>query len=412
MKSRQILNIKNNGVVRDNAITSIQYHAYNPFTTSFNCGDEIRIAIQQQELYVLPHDSYIYIEGDVTIETADGATPAQIIAPNFVNNAAAFLFDEIRYELNGVQVDLCKNVGITSLLKGYCSLQLLDMYRLSTGTWNINSDTRARAAKFNFCIPLKILLGFAEDYQNIILNAKHELILIRSRNDLNAFVGENNIAKVNIKKIQWRIAHVEVSDEEKVQLLKFIDRKQPISMSFRSWELYEYPALPIADKHVWTVKTSTQLHTPRYLILGFQTNRNNTIIANKSNFDHCSLRDVKVFLNSEAYPYENLNLDFASDEYAILYDMYIKFQESYYHERMKNQCYAPLLNFSQFKTIAPLIVIDCSRQNEAMKKSMVDIRVHFQMNRNVGEGTIAYCLIIHDNLVSYNPYTNVVNRMF
>lgn len=260
MKSEQILNIRNNGVVNDNVITSIQYHAYNPYTTSFQCGDEIRITIQQQELYVLPHDSYIYIEGDVTIEAAANATPEQSIAPNFVNNAAAFLFEEIRYELNGVQIDSCKNVGMTSSLKGYCSLQPVDMYRLSTATWNINFDTIARTAKFNYCIPLKLLLGFVEDYQNIILNAKHELILIRSRNDVNAFVGENNIAKVDIKKIQWRIAHVEVSDEEKVQLLKFIDRKQPISMSFRSWELYEYPALPTSDKHVWTVKTSTQLH--------------------------------------------------------------------------------------------------------------------------------------------------------
>lgn len=114
---KQILNVKNSGAVSDSSITNIQYRAYNPYTTSFKCGDEIRIAIQQQELYVLPHESYIYIEGDVIIETTDDATPAERIAPNFVNNAAAFLFEEIRYELNGIQIDFCKNVGITSLLK-------------------------------------------------------------------------------------------------------------------------------------------------------------------------------------------------------------------------------------------------------------------------------------------------------
>lgn len=91
--------------------------------------------------------------------------------------------------------------------------------------------------------------------------------------------------------------------------------------------------------------------------------------------------------------------------------MYIKFQESYYHERIKNQCYSPLLSFAEFATIAPLIVIDCSRQNESLKKSMVDIRIHLQMNQNVAGGTTAYCLVIHDNLVTYNPYTNAVNRV-
>lgn len=409
--SNTILNIKNSGAVSDNSITSVQYHAYNPYTTSFRCGDEIRIAIQQQELYVLPHDSYIYIEGNVLVEPAENATAEQRVAPHLVNNAAAFLFDEIRYELNGVQIDLCKNVGITSLLKGYASFQPMDMYKLSTATWNINSNTRAEARTFNFCIPLKTILGFVEDYRNIIMNAKHELILIRSRNDVNVFFGANNIASINIRKIQWRIPHVQVSDIEKVQLLKFIDRKQPIQLPFRSWELYEYPALPITDKHVWTVKTSTQLHTPRYLIIGFQTDRNNIIAANKSNFDHCALRDVKVYLNSEAYPYENLNLNFANSEYAILYAMYLQFQESYYHERAKDQCYAPLLTFDEYRTIAPLIVIDCSRQNESLKKSMVDICIHFQMNANVAVGTTAYCLIIHDNLVTYNPYTNAVNRV-
>ena len=31
-----------------------------------------------------------------------------------------------------------------------------------------------------------MILGFAEDYRKIVVNAKHELILMRSRNDLNA----------------------------------------------------------------------------------------------------------------------------------------------------------------------------------------------------------------------------------
>lgn len=409
--SQQILNIRDNGAYNDDAITSIQHHAYSPYTTSFKCGDEIRIAIQQQELYVLPHDSYIFIEGTVEVQPPANATAQQQVPPCFVNNAAAFLFDEIRYELNGVQIDSNKNVGITSLLKGYCALQSDDMNRLSTASWNINSNAQASAGSVNFCIPLKTILGFAEDYQHILLNAKHELILIRSRNDTNVFVGANDISKITINKIQWMMPHVHVSDSEKVRLLKFIDRKQAIPLIFRSWELYEYPALPTADKHVWSVKTSTQLNTPRHIIIAFQTNRNNSIASNKSHFDHCAIRDVKVYLNSEAYPYENMNVNFSRDEYAILYEMYARFQDSYYHNRSNNQS-APLMSFTQFKTIAPLIVIDCSRQNEMLKKSMVDIRIHLHMNENITANTVAYCLIMHDNLVTYNPYTNAVNRMF
>lgn len=407
--SQQILNINSHGV-SDDAITSIQYHAYNPYTTSFNNGDEIRIAIQQQDLYVLPHESYIYIEGVINTDIPEGAAAADQVTPNFINNVFAFMFDEMRYELNGIQIDNCKNVGITSTMKGYISFRPNDLYRLRIVGWNLLSDTQATAGfSINCCIPLRYIFGFAEDYQNIILNSKHELILVRSRNDTNLFVGANNISQIQINKIQWRMPHVNVSDGEKIKLLKVIDKKQTISMYFRSWELYEYPALPQTDKHIWTVKTSAQINTPRYIIIGFQTNKNNVIQANKSHFDHCRLRDLKVYLNSECYPYENLNLNFPNNTYSISYDMYSKFQDSYYHDRSRDMS-SPLWNFSNFKTVAPLIVIDCSRQNESLKKSVIDIRIEMQMDANIPANTVAYCLIIHDSLVTYNPYTNIVNR--
>jgi len=38
------------------------------------------------------------------------------------NNCVAFIFDEIRYELNGVEIDRNRNVGITSTLKNYVTV--------------------------------------------------------------------------------------------------------------------------------------------------------------------------------------------------------------------------------------------------------------------------------------------------
>jgi len=35
---------------------------------------------------------------------------------------------------------------------------------------------------FNFSIPLKNLLGFAEDFKKVLLNCKHELVLLISKN--------------------------------------------------------------------------------------------------------------------------------------------------------------------------------------------------------------------------------------
>lgn len=392
-------------------ITSIQEHAYNPYTTSFNHNDEIRIVIQNQDLYVLPTRSYIFIEGRVVVaEPAANADPAARVAPNFVNNAAAFLFSEIRYELNGFPIDICKNVGITSTLKGYISFTPKDLIRMETGSWKKESNQRATAGYINFCIPLKSIFGIAEDYQNILMNAKHELILVRSSSDLNVFTGANNISSITIDKIQWRIPHVTVSDSEKLKLMQIINKKLDIQLNFRTWELYEYPVLPTTDKHIWSVKASSQLNTPRFIIVAFQTGRNNVITADKSRFDHCNLSDLKVFLNSECYPYENLNVNFGNNQYAILYDMYARFQEAFYHDRPAH-CAAPMLSYEEFRTIAPMIVIDCSHQNETLKKSIIDIRLEIQTRANIPANTTAYCLIVHDNIIQYNPYSNIVNRV-
>lgn len=405
----EILNLGETVRIED-AITGWQLHAYNPYTNIFNNNEEIRIVIQHQDLYVQPYESYIYIEGQVRVaNAAAGAQDADRAVPNFVNNAAGFLFDEIRYELNGFPLDCCKNVGITSILKGYASYSPENMHRMQIASWKKESNQPAIAGYINFCIPLRSIFGFAEDHHNIIMNAKHELILLRSRDDVNCFVGVNNLSTIQINKIQWRIPHISVSDAAKLQLLKVLDRQQPIRLHYRTWELYEYPTLPTTNNHIWSVKSSSHLNKPRYIIVAFQTNRNNRIAADKSRFDHCNLSDLKVYLNSESYPYENMNVNFTNDQYAILYDMYCRFQETYYHDRAPHSA-VPLLTHAEYKANAPIIVIDCSRQNEKLKNSIVDIRIEFQTRENIAANTTAYCLIIHDNIVSYNPYSNIVNR--
>lgn len=284
------------------------------------------------------------------------------------------------------------------------------MKRLEIAGWKTESNQQATAGYINFCIPLRSIFGFAEDFRKILMNMKHELILLRSRTDVNCFVGANNHSSIQINKIQWRIPHVSVSDVEKLKLLKVIDRQQPIPLQYRSWELYEYPTLPTTSNHIWSVKASSSLNTPRYIIVAFQTNRHNRILADKSRYDHCNLSDLKVYLNSECYPYENLNVNFANNQYAVLYDMYCRFQETFYHDRASNTA-VPLLTYEEYSANAPIIVIDCSRQNETLKKSIVDIRIEFQTRENIAADTAAYCLIIHDNLVTYNPYSNIVNKV-
>ena len=154
------------------------------------------------------------------------------------------------------------------------------------------------------------------------------------------------------------------------------------------------------------MKTSNQLEKPRFIILGFQTNRKNQLNQNASLFDHCNLSDIKLFLNSQYYPYGNLNLDINRNQFAIIYDMFANFQQAYYGKNSE-----PLLTKTNFINNIPLFVIDCSKQNDSLKNAPVDVRLEFESRDIFPDNTSAYCLILHDRIVEYNAVSGDVRKL-
>ncbi|KYN09823.1 hypothetical protein ALC57_18076, partial [Trachymyrmex cornetzi] len=165
------LNIKDEPIF-DDRIVKIETHTYNPFAnTTFGYSDEIRIPIQQQDLYTLLYESFLYVEGKLTKNRAvEGANVA------LGNNCVA-----------------------------------------------------------NFCVPLYVLLGFCEDYRRVVINARHELILIRAGNDNNCLTGDPATEPIlELLKIQWRMPHVLLSEINKLAMLRALESGRYLSMAFRS----------------------------------------------------------------------------------------------------------------------------------------------------------------------------------
>lgn len=391
--------------VSDNSIESFELHSYKPYVTSFNKNDEIRIPINQQDLYVLPSASTLYLEGQVQVYNSETKKPVDTI--NFINNPILFLFQEIRYELNGIEIDKIKNVGVTTTIKSYLSMSESEAKPAKVWGWSIDGSKLTNNVTFSVSIPLDKVLGFAEDYKKIIMNCKHELVLLRSNTNLNALIlGEKEVLEdIIINKIIWRVPHVKVSDRERVGLLKNLERDRAITLAFRNWDLYEYPLLPKTRKHTWSIKTSSQIEKPRFVIIGLQTDRKLNAKSSMSEFDNCNLTDVKVFLNSNYYPYENLNVSFSDKKIALLYEQYCRFQQSYYGRRPE-----PLLSLKEFRDKAPMFVIDCCRQQETLKGS-VDVRLEIEADQDIPDKTSAYCLILNDCVFEYKPLSSIVRKI-
>nr|XP_033322443.1 uncharacterized protein LOC117218270 [Megalopta genalis] len=200
--------------------------------------------------------------------------------------------------------------------------------------------------------------------------------------------------------------HVALDEIHKLSMLRILESERSISMSFRLWELYEYPMLQTTTKHTWAIKTAPQMEKPRYVIFALQTERKNDLKKNATQFDSCFLSNIRLYLYSEMYPYDDLNIDFGKDKYALFYDMYAKFQESYYGNDGE-----VLLNTIDFLLYGPFVVFDCSRQNEALKNATTDVRIEFECRKDVLPSTAAYCLMIHDCIVEYNPLTSIVRKI-
>lgn len=409
------------GYVDDCRITQIEYHSFLPYSTSaLSNNDEVRIALHNTESYTLPCESYIYVEGSIV-------KPAGLTGNiNFINNGLAFLFSEMRYEINGAQIQKLLNPGITTTLKGYCSYSKSEINSKHNSTWGsdpgkidhefVDSDS------FNGCIELKDLFGFCEDYKRLLINCNQQLIMYRASLDINAIKlyktnkePETDTAmllkmkdvKINITKILWRVPVVRVGDREKIALLKTINSHKPISCAFRSWELCEYPFLPQNSTHSWKVKTTNQLEKPRYVIIGFQTNRKNSVDKTMAHFDHCNIKNLKVYLNSDVFPCEDFQCDFTKNKIATLYRAYVEFQKTYYGR----DTVTPLLSRTSFKRHAPIIVVDMSRQNDNVTTSTIDLRIEFEADEAFPASTSAYCLILHDQIITYNPFSGEVRTL-
>jgi hypothetical protein len=386
----------------DEVITKHQFHTYLPRNDHFNLNDEISITINNEDIYTATYESYLYLSGTLTTSTSgDGEV-------RFTNNPFGFMFEQLKYTLNGVLIDEVRNPGITSTLKSYISFNDNESKRLAVGGWDpfANTIQSTFGTHFSACIPLKFFLGFFEDYKKLILGARQELILLRSKTDDNCYISTGTkTATVKIDKIEWKVPHVSVEDNLKYKYLKALDKNKSIYITFRQWELHELPSLRNNTRDVWPIKTSTNLQKPRYAVIAFQNKRRDLPTADGSKFDHSSITNLKLHLNSWQWPYDSMNLNFALKQYGVAYYMYSSFQNSYYNRNNE-----PLLDYSKFHD-CPIFVIDCSKQDESVKSLTCDVKLELESSHVFDKDTCAYALLIHDVIFEYFPLEGSVRKV-
>lgn len=392
------------------AITKKTNHYYHPLaSTSYGYGDEIRISIPAQDTYLLLNESFLHIQGKLERNATTSGTT------KFDRNGLAFLFQEIRLYLNGIEVDATRNVGMATTLKCIPSLTKasFETESIAAGINELfNNQFVGTNGVFNACIPLKHLLGIAEDFKKVLVATKLELVILRSRSDNNALytTSTEELAKhdkIKLEKIIWQIPHITLSDSARLPFLRILEKDIPLLIPFRTWDYQENPLLPCASNVIWNITTKTQLEKPRYVIVGLQIDLKNQITKQTSSFNSSYVKNMKIFLNNEPFPSMNFDSNFDGDKkkFSLVYKFFTNFQQSYYG--IDSREISPCLTPEEFASWGPIFVFDCSNQSENLKNAPVNIRLEIEADSAIIDKTSCSVLIISDRIVQYSPLSGL-----
>ena len=207
-------------------------------------------------------------------------------------------------------------------------------------------------------MPLKHIFGFCEDYDNIVYGATHRLTLNR-QSDNDAIVRDGGDAgKVTLSKLEWMMPHVRPSDAVKLPFLKTIESKQTLPVAYMARQCFT-STVPQNNSFNWTLPSMPSNNFPRYIIVGFQTDRRNSQTKNSSVFNHCSVTSIRVVLNTSSYP-EVDKLSFPNNQYSRAYrDAATLSAKLFGLNELITECN---ISTNEYRDLYPLFVFDVSRR--------------------------------------------------
>ena len=348
-----------------------------------------------------------------------------------MNNSMIYLFRDIRYELSGHEIEKVNYVGYATTMLGL--LKYTEDFGRSkglnqswykdstnapnnqnTGFWvrhqHIFNNFDADKGTFSFRIPLKHVFGFCEDYDKVVYGFKHTLSLTRTHEHDAIFrAGGVDPGKIVLSKVTWFMPHVMPADKDKMELYKIIERKEKVSVGYRMIQCTSI-SVPQDTSFSWRLSVKSSPEVPRFIIVGFQTERNNDQTKNNALFDNLSIKNIYVMLNSNRYPTLDYNLHFPSQKIGRAYGDVAEFRSKFFNinELISNPC----ISYYEYKNLYPLFVFDVSKQSERLKYSTTDIQLKVEFNANPPLNTEGYAVIISDRLINFQSDGNKMSIVF
>ena len=426
-------------ILSDDSIDRYEDYEYGTVVgTNLNSfGSDIRLTIETQDVFTHPSKSFLIIEGQL-VRNVDGAGYAADALITLTNNGIMYLFKRIQYDLSGQVIESLQDPGQATTMLGllkypndFSKSKGLNQLWYKDTTENANNNNVGFSIRrsyiivnadpigtFSFKIPLKHIFGFCEDYDKVVYGLKHTLTLTRNNdNDAifktsNAAGGVDNVAdgKVVLSKVSWFMPHVTPADKDKMELYKIIERKEKIPVGYRMIHCDNAVIPPTSTSFSWRLSIKSSPEVPRFIIVGFQTNRSGNQKTNPSLFNNVNVSNMYVMLNYMRYPAVDYNISFDKQQFSRVYADAADFRSKFFN--MDELVSSPNINPSDYRTLYPLFLFDVSKQSEKLKYSTTDIQVKMHFSVGIPNNTQAYAIIISDRLINFQSDGNRFSVVF
>ena len=416
-------------LLSDDSIDRYEHIEYNPVVgANLNSGD-IRINIETQDIFTHPCESFLLIEDQLLKN--DDTLYANGNAITITNNGIIYIFKNIKYQLSRQEIESILNPGQATTMLGL--LKYPDDFSKSQGLnqlwykdtnpeasianntcFNVRQDYIIRTpnpkGSFSFRIPLKHIFGFCGDYNKILYGMKQTLTLTRD-NDNNAIFRANgvDVGKIRLDKISWYMPHVMPADQDKMELYKIIEKKEKLPVGYRMIQCDSAP-VPQTTSFTWRLAVKSSPEVPRFIIVGFQTDKNNNQETNPAVFNHVGVKNIYVTLNSTRYPEVDYEISFDKFQFSRVYGDAALFRSKFFN--MDELVSNPNITPADYKSLYPLFLFDVSKQSERLKYYVTDIQIKAFFENNVPGNTEAYAFIISARLINFQSDGNKFSVVF
>lgn len=415
------------------AFNNVDYLTLRPVAgANLGPSTQIKFFLPTRNLSMVLGEAMLCIEGSVKLSTlpytrrkpdntTETITPADVV--HLRSNFTAHLFSQITLKLADQVVEIEREPGLSSTVKLQVRSSDSERPHLELAGISLGSplapptiqqlNTEKTAISFSVIYPLRYLLDSLQDMVQVIKGCNLELICQRSELSsrclkiTDSFQPELNV--LTLGKCELVIPYVQLTDQGVLKQLEFFQSGANQDISYRQHRIFINDDLPKGStKLFWDLGPRSSTETPTHAILAFFPNLKSYTLDQFFPINP-RIQRVTAHVNGQRTHLSSLDTDqdSSTSNHLMFYVNFLQFRLEWFGLTNLFEDTVGLYSKEQFKK-SPYFCFSLHTDQNATFNSLDELAFEVSFLENVPDDTIAVCILIHQQLLSFNPKSQLV----